>query len=86
MKKTHTSKPRVDQEMASEYRFDYNTAKPNRLAEKMNLNVGWTVEKFVAEEKKESGKKSAPKKAIPAKKAKPAVKKPAAKAKPVKKK
>jgi hypothetical protein len=37
--------------MDSEYRFDYEKAKPNRFAEKMNLNVGWTVEKFVEEVK-----------------------------------
>ena len=73
------------QEMDLEYHFDYKEAKLNRFAEKMNLNVGWTVDKFVEEEKKET-KKSAPKKAAPAKKAKPAIKKPAAKAKPVKKK
>jgi hypothetical protein len=44
--------------MASEYRFDYSKAKPNRFAEKMNLNVGWTVEKFVAEERKEERRKT----------------------------
>ena len=88
MKKSHISKVRVDQEMDSEYHFDYKKAKPNRFAEKMNLNVGWTVEKFVEEEKKESGKKKEgkSKKAAPAKKAKPAAKKPATKAKPAKKK
>lgn len=47
MKKTRISKVRVNQEMASEYRFDYSKAKPNRFAEKMNLNVGWIVERFV---------------------------------------
>ena len=46
-----TSKSRKIQEMDSEYRFDYEKAKPNRFAEKMNLNVGWTVEKFVEEVK-----------------------------------
>lgn len=35
MKKTLTRKPRKIQEMASEYRFDYKKAKPNRFAEKM---------------------------------------------------
>ena len=39
------------QGMDLEYGFDYSKAKPNRFAEKMNLNVGWIVEKFVAEEK-----------------------------------
>jgi DNA gyrase/topoisomerase IV subunit A len=56
--------------------------------EVVSVNVGWTVEKFVAEEKKESGKKKEgkSKKAAPAKKAKPAAKKKtAAKAKPAKK-
>jgi len=53
--------------------------------EVVSVNVGWTVEKFVAEERKEV-KKSAPKKSAPAKKAKPAAKKSAAKAKPAKKK
>jgi len=67
------------QEMASEYHFDYSKAKPNRFAEKMNHNVGWTVEKFVADEKKEV------KKSAPAKKAKSPAKKPATKAKPAKK-
>jgi len=56
MKKTPSSKPRVDQDMAPEYRFDYNKAKRNRFAEKMNINVGWTVEKFVGEEEKEKPK------------------------------
>ena len=75
------------EEMADQYRFDYKKAKPNRFAEKMNLNVGWTVEKFVAEEtREEKPKKSAPKKAAPAKKAKPTKPKaPAKKSKPVKK-
>jgi len=61
--------------------------------EVVSVNVGWTVEKFVAEEKKEKLKtsKSAPKKPVPAKKAakaKPATKKTTAKAKkaPAKKK
>jgi DNA gyrase subunit A len=63
--------------------------------EAVSVNVGWTVEKFVAEEKKEAPKKPAKAKA-PAKtktssqkgKAKPATKKPVAKAKkaPAKKK
>ena len=35
MKKTPASKPRKASEMASEYRFDYKKAKPNRFAEKM---------------------------------------------------
>ena len=35
MKKTPASKPRKVSEMASEYRFDYKKAKPNRFAEKM---------------------------------------------------
>jgi len=43
------------QEMDLEYRFDYDKANPNRFAEKMKLDVGWTVEKFMAEEKKEEG-------------------------------
>jgi len=78
-------------EMAPEYRFDYEKAKPNRFAEKMNLNVGWMVEKFVEEEKKEKPKTSSPKgkpakaKAT-AKAKKPAAKKPAVTAKPAKKK
>jgi len=84
MKKLSTPKHRKVAEMASEYRFDYKKAKPNRFATKMKLNVGWTVEKFVAEEKKEpsrkaqgtSGKKKeASKKSAPAKKAKPVKKK-----------
>jgi hypothetical protein len=37
MKKTPASKPRKVREMASEYRFDYTKAKPNRFAEKMKL-------------------------------------------------
>jgi DNA gyrase subunit A len=60
--------------------------------EAVSVNVAWTVERFVAEEKKvESGKKPAKVKAA-AKKAKPVAKtsspkgKPAAKAKPTKKK
>lgn len=69
MKKTRTSKRQIDQDMADEYRFDYKKAKPNRFAEKMNLNVGWTVERCVAEEKKEGKKKEAGKKSAPAKKA-----------------
>ena len=97
--KVTTSKPRIDQDMASEYRFDYGKAKPNRFAERMNLNVGWTAEKFVEGEKgkKESGKKKELKKVTKAKpvakaKAKApakklgAKKKPAAKAKPKSKK
>jgi hypothetical protein len=32
MKKTPASKPRKASEMASEYRFDYKKAKPNRFA------------------------------------------------------
>ncbi len=35
MKKTPTTKPRKVQEMASEYRFDYKKAKPNRFATRM---------------------------------------------------
>jgi hypothetical protein len=35
MKKTPTSKHRKVQEMASEYRFDYQKAKPNRFATRM---------------------------------------------------
>ncbi len=35
MKKTPTTKPRKVQEMASEYRFDYRKAKPNRFAARM---------------------------------------------------
>ncbi|MCC7117975.1 MAG: hypothetical protein IT310_05565 [Anaerolineales bacterium] len=35
MKKTPASKPCKIKEMASEYRFDYKKAKPNRFAEKM---------------------------------------------------
>jgi hypothetical protein len=35
MKKTPALKPRNVQEMASEYRFDYKKAKPNRFAKKM---------------------------------------------------
>ncbi len=35
MKKTPTSKRRKVQEMASEYRFDYQKAKPNRFAARM---------------------------------------------------
>jgi len=81
--------------MDSEYRFDYEKAKPNRFAEKMNLNVGWTVEKFVEEVKEVkktssangknvNGKKPAQAKASP--KGKSAPKKSATKAKPAAKK
>lgn len=35
MKKMPTRKPRKVKDMASEYRFDYKKAKPNRFAEKM---------------------------------------------------
>ncbi|MBK9925600.1 MAG: hypothetical protein IPP66_09940 [Anaerolineales bacterium] len=35
MKKTPTPKPHKIKEMASEYRFDYKKAKPNRFAKKM---------------------------------------------------
>lgn len=35
MKKTPTPKPSRVKEMASEYRFDYKKAKPNRFAQKM---------------------------------------------------
>lgn len=35
MKKTPVSKPLKLREMASEYRFDYKKAKPNRFAERM---------------------------------------------------
>jgi len=78
-----TSKSRKIQEMDSEYRFDYEKAKPNRFAEKMNLNVGWTVEKFMEEQKE--GKKTAFQsgKHVNGKKAAP--KKSAAKRKPAKK-
>ena len=62
MKKTRTSKSQIDQDMASEYRFDYGKAKLNRFAEKMNLNVGWTMERFVAAQEKEISKKAVPKK------------------------
>ena len=52
--------------MATEYRFDYSKAKPNRFA---NVNGGWMVEKFVEAEKKVAKAK------VPAKKS--AAKKPA---------
>jgi hypothetical protein len=35
MKKTSTTKSRKVAETASEYRFDYNKAKPNRFADRM---------------------------------------------------
>ena len=35
MKKTPRTKPRKVQDMASEYRFDYKKAKPNRFAARM---------------------------------------------------
>jgi len=35
MKKTQKNKTRKVEEMASEYRFDYSKAKPNRFAKKM---------------------------------------------------
>lgn len=35
MKKTPTTKSRKVKEMASEYRFDYKIAKPNRFAARM---------------------------------------------------
>ena len=35
MKQTPTTKSRKVQEMASEYRFDYKKAKPNRFAARM---------------------------------------------------
>ena len=35
MKKMPETKPRKVQEMASEYRFDYRKAKPNRFAARM---------------------------------------------------
>ena len=35
MKKTQKTKTRKVEEMASEYRFDYSKAKPNRFAKKM---------------------------------------------------
>ena len=35
MKKTPENKTRKVQEMASEYRFDYRKAKPNRFAKRM---------------------------------------------------
>jgi hypothetical protein len=70
MKKTN-SKSHNDHEMASEYRFDYKKAKPNRFAKKIKLNMAWTVDKFVEEEKPKTkspkGKKVAKAKA-PAKK------------------
>ena len=72
--KAASSKHRKVHEMASEYHFDYKKAKSNRFAEKMNLNVGWTVEKFVAEEKKEGKKKEVARKAKAPAKAKPAKK------------
>ena len=78
--KSSTSKTSKFQDMASEYHFDYSKAKPNRFVDKMNLNVGWTVEKF-AEEEKEVKKPVKAKAKVPPKKAKPA-----AKAKPAKKK
>ena len=53
MKKTRISKARADQEMVSEYRFDYAKAKPNRFAEKINLDVDWMVEMLIGEKKKE---------------------------------
>ncbi|MEP7134574.1 MAG: hypothetical protein ABI904_06540 [Chloroflexota bacterium] len=84
MKKMPVTKAQIEQDMASEYRFDYSKAKQNRFIEKMNLNVGWTVEKFVEEQKKESGKKKEAK--APAKVKKSAPKKSATKAKPKKKK
>ena len=72
MKKTRVSNPRIDQDMASEYRFDFSKAKPNRFAEKMNLNVGRTMEIFAVDERKESSLKaqdaSGKKKVIPKKK------------------
>ena len=37
MKKTSETKPDKVEEMASEYRFDYQKAKPNRFAEKMKV-------------------------------------------------
>jgi len=67
-------------DMAKEYRFDYSKAKPNRFAEKMNLNVGWTVERFVAEEKKEKAVAKAKKSSAKTKKKVPA-KKPTTKSK-----
>ncbi len=35
MKKTSVTKPHKAAEMAKEYRFDYNKAKPNRFASRM---------------------------------------------------
>lgn len=35
MKKTPTTKSRKVQDMASEYRFDYDKAKPNRFSSRM---------------------------------------------------
>jgi len=52
------AKSRKVQEMADEYRLDYSQANPNHFASKTNLNVGWTVEKFVEGEKKEGRKRS----------------------------
>jgi len=37
MKKTPENKTRKVQEMASEYRFDYRKAKPNRFAKRMKI-------------------------------------------------
>ena len=61
------------EEIVLEYRFDYTMAKPNRFAEMMILDVGWTVEKSVEEQKAEKlkvsrNRKSVPKKAVIAKK------------------
>jgi len=71
VKKSRISKARADQEMASEYRFDYSRARPNRFAE--GMKVGWTVQRFAGKEKKSAPKKSAAKKTVT--KAKPAKKK-----------
>ena len=61
------------EEIVLEYRFDSTMAKPNRFAEMMILDVGWTVEKSVEEQKAEKlkvsrNRKSVPKKAVIAKK------------------
>ena len=77
MKTRTTNSPKV-QEMASEYRFDYGKAKPNRFAEKTNLNVNWMVERFVGEAKpkaKTSDKKPAAKNTTTKKASKTAKKK-----------
>ena len=83
MKKFSIPKYHKVDEMASEYRFDYSIAKTNHFAEGMRL--GWTVEMFMEEEKKEKPKASSPK-GKPVKAKKPASKKSVTKTKPAKKK